>query len=228
MRELSLRSNWLTKNSEKSETRPTGGSTASPAGQPALSRQMMVSEGMMVFKGETAAGLALALGPLALGDSSSVKEMPDPRSIQLNASPVRSFGRLTSWGRSQIRGAATGDLRRNKIRWPVPTVTLVAIPMVHTSRRIRWVLHRDQRADRRHPDWPPARSMEYQKMPCPLCRARCAMIGGSLWSQRQTRRVRPRGSPTSSCPGLVQTDVPASFSSSPMVRVPLLPVGERS
>jgi hypothetical protein len=40
-------------NSEKSETRPTGGLTGSPAGQPALPAQMMV------FKGETAAGLAL-------------------------------------------------------------------------------------------------------------------------------------------------------------------------
>ena len=56
--------------------------------------------------------------------------------------------------------------------------------MVHIVRRIRWVLQRDQRADRRRRDWPsvslqePAatrvtvtkeQTMEYEKMPCPLC-----------------------------------------------------------
>jgi hypothetical protein len=60
-------------------------------------------------------------------------------------------------------------------------------------------------------------------MPCPLCNDSGFVMEAETGATGQTT-----GKPYIFVPSLVQTDVPASLSSSPMVRVPLLPVGERS
>jgi hypothetical protein len=102
-------------------------------------------------------GRSRALGPLALGDSSAVKETPDPRSIQGKPDVNRMSDESQRLAHEIIR--ETDKMGRSetpavwaklsRIYQSALPVTLVATRPVRADRRIQWALHRDKAADSR-------------------------------------------------------------------------------